>query len=76
MPMANPSPSNLQANAGPGDSDFPGKRPDEAPPGKGDTVNPQVPDEVDPGKGGDFDQPEPGVPEEQPSPLETPPPPD
>jgi hypothetical protein len=67
----------MQAEAG-GDSDFPGKSPDEIQPGQGDFDSPgRSPEQEVPDRGGDIDQPGRG-PAETPSqpdmPSEAPPP--
>ena len=67
----------VRADAG-GDSDFPGKNPDEVQPGQGDFDQPDRPPEQEvPHPGGDNDQPG-GTPQETPAqpavPRESPPP--
>lgn len=67
----------IRAHAG-GDSDFPGKNPDEVQPGQGDFDQPgRSPEQEVPDHGGDIDQPE-QSPAETPAqpdmPSETPPP--
>jgi hypothetical protein len=74
----NASASDADLSGGGGDSDFPGKNPDEVQPGQGDFDQPgHSPEQEVPGQGGDIDQPGQG-PAETPSqpdmPGETPPP--
>ena len=58
---------------GGGDSDEPGKQPDEIVPGKGDDYRPdQTPDEIAPGQG-DFDRPDSSPIESPPQPAVSPP---
>jgi hypothetical protein len=72
-PVINDNASAIDAATRPdrgGDSDFPGRAPDEIQPGLGDFDRPsRSPEQEVPGQGGDFDQP--GQ-----APAETPPPPD
>ena len=86
VPPATPPTINANANAGDaatradagGDSDFPGRSPDEVQPGQGDFDQPdRSPEQEVPDRGGDIDQPGRG-PAETPSqpdmPREAPPP--